>query len=150
MKPETDPITDDEWLLRRVRVEKFRPGDTPAITLGAFEPRVKGRDPDVDGISLYRESCLAAPDDVLATVAHEKRHEYGIVRIPVTLLKSLQMSVLSRPDQRILGHVVVPEMNSADYEANKSAFALIKERLATVASEAGNIVRHPSPPPDRD
>jgi hypothetical protein len=88
MKSETDPITDDEWLLRRVRIEKFRTDKVPLISPNAFEPRVKGRDPDTDGISLYRAACLADPSEVLATIAPERMHEYGIVRIPVSLLAS--------------------------------------------------------------
>ena len=148
MKPETDPITDDEWLLRRVRTEKFRTDQVPLISPNSFEPRVKGRDPDVDGISLFREACLANSLDVLATIASDRLHEYGIVRVPVSLLKSLQLSVESRPDPRILGHVVIPELNSATYLADKARFTPIKERLATVASEDANIVRHPASAPE--
>lgn len=55
MKSEDDPITDDEWLLRRVRVEKFRTNKLPVVSPNAFEPRIRGRDPDGDGISLHRE-----------------------------------------------------------------------------------------------
>jgi hypothetical protein len=150
MKPETDPITDDEWLLRRVRVERFRNDKTPIISPNAFEPRVKGRDIDHDGISLYREACLSSATDILATVSAERVHEYGIVRIPVSLLLSLRLSVQSRPDARILGHVVIPELNAATYEANKASFTPIKERLAVVASEEGNIMHRPSPAPESD
>jgi hypothetical protein len=95
MKDETDPIADDEWLLRRVRIEKFRTDKNPVISPNAFEPRIKGRDPDTDGISFYRAACLNDPSEVLATIASERRHEYGIVRISVSLLKSLQLSVQS-------------------------------------------------------
>jgi hypothetical protein len=144
MKAETDPIADDEWLLRRVRIEKFRTNKVPMISPNAFEPRIKGRDPDTDGISFYRAACLVDPSEVLATIAPERRHEYGIVRISVSLLKSLQLSVQSKPDDRIRGHVVVPELNSADYESDKSRFTLIKERLAAQASEDENIVKQPT------
>ena len=68
MKSETDPITDDEWLMRRVRIERFRDDKTPFILPGAFEPRIKGREPDIDGISLYREECLANPEEILSAV----------------------------------------------------------------------------------
>lgn len=144
MKAETDPISEDEWLLRRVRVEKFRTDKLPIISPNAFEPRIKGRDPDTDGISLYRAACLADPSEVLATIVPERRHEYGIVRIPVSLLRSLHLSVQSRPDDRIRGHVVVPELNSVDYESDKSRFTSIKERLAVMASADENIVKQPT------
>jgi hypothetical protein len=145
MKPETDPITDDEYLLRRVRVEKFRNEKTPLISPSAFEPRVKGRDPDTDGISLYREACLADPNDNLAAVDPARLHEYGIVRVPVAILKDLDLSIESRPDPRVLGHVVLPELNAADYEADKARFTPTKLRLAEIASEERHIVRRPSP-----
>ena len=144
MKAETDPITDDEWLLRRVRNEKFRTDKLPVISPNAFEPRIKGRDPDTDGINFYRASCLSDPCEVLATIHLERRDEYGIVRISVALLKSLQLSVTSKSDDRIRGHVVVPELNSVDYESEKSRFTPIKERLAAMAREDENIVRRPT------
>ncbi len=146
MKSETDPITDDEWLLRRVRVERFRTDQTPIVSPNAFEPRVKGRDIDHDGISLYREACLHAPADVLATVAEDKRNEYAIVRIPITLIKSLYLSVKTKKDPRILGHVVIPELNADAYSADKVRFTPIKNKLAESASEEANILLRPSEP----
>jgi hypothetical protein len=150
MKSETDPISDDEWLLRRVRQEQFRTEKVPVISPNAFEPRIKGRDPDTDGISLHRTACLADSSEVLATIAPERRHEYGIVRIPVSLLRSLNLSVVSSPDERIKGHVVIPELNARDYEFNKARFTLIKHRLATEASKGENILRQPGPVGDKD
>lgn len=147
MKLETDPITDDEWLLRRVRVERFRTDKTPMISPNAFEPRLRGRDVDTDGISLYRQACLASPEDILAPVPEDKRHEFGIVRVPVSLIKSLGLSVEIRQDHRVPGHVVIPELNASAYEAHKAKFTPIKLRLAEVASEEPNILRYPQNPP---
>jgi hypothetical protein len=65
MKSEHDPITDEEWLLRRVRKEQFRTEKTPIISPNAFEPRIKGQDPDTDGISLYRAQCLSDPGEAV-------------------------------------------------------------------------------------
>jgi hypothetical protein len=143
MKSESDPITDEEWLLRRVRREQFRTEKHPLISPNAFEPRIKGRDPDTDGISLYRQACLAEVSLILVTLAPERHSEYGIVRVPVTLLRTLNLTVTSIPDERIPGHVVIPELNASDYAADKSAFLSIKETLATVASEDANILRWP-------
>lgn len=145
MKSEDDPITDDEWLLRRVRVEQFRTDKLPIISPNAFEPRIKGRDPDADGISLYRAACLDDPAEVLATIASERRHEFGIVRIQVSFLKSLNLTVLSKPDERVKGHVVIPQLNSSDYESDRSRFTRYKLQLATEASKDENILRRPQP-----
>jgi hypothetical protein len=146
MKSEVDPITDDEWLLRRVHRERFRTDRVPVISPNAFEPRVKGRDPDTDGISLYRAACLADSAQVLATIAPQRMREFGIVRISVSFLKSLNLSVQSRPDERVAGHVVIPQLNARDYASNKAQFTPIKEKLATEASKEENILRQPDRP----
>lgn len=130
--------------MRRVRVERFRTDSAPIVSPNAFEPRIKGRDIDHDGISLYREACLSTPADILATVPEAKRCEYAVVRVPVSLLKSLNLSVVIRPDSRVRGHVVIPELNAADYATDKARFTAVKERLAIVASEEGNILIRPS------
>ena len=144
MKPESDPIADDEWLLRRVRMEQFRSDKLPVISPNAFEPRVAGREPDIDGISLYRQACLDSTEDVLATVRPERRHEYGIVRISVSFLKSIDLHVRSDPSDLVKGHVVIPELNAVDYSANKARFAGIKLAIATEASKDENVVRQPT------
>jgi hypothetical protein len=143
MKSESDPITDDEWLLRRVRYERFRTDTIPLISPNAFEPRLKGRDVDKDGISFYRQACLASPEEILATVPEEKRHEFGIVRVSVALIRSLGFAVESRPDSRVRGHVTIPEMNASDYAKDKARFIPIKLRLAEEASKETNILRYP-------
>jgi hypothetical protein len=143
MKSERDPIADDEWLLRRVRAESFRTNRSPSISPNAFEPRIKGRDPDTDGISLYRAACVSDPSEVLGTIAPERRHEYAIVRVPVTLLKSMGYTVLPKPDERIPGHVVIPELNSTDYAADKAKFTPQKLKLAVEASKEANIIKQP-------
>ncbi len=140
MKAETEPISDDEWLLRRVRIEEFREGSIPLISANAFKPRVEGREPDTTGISLYREACLADPSDISATVPVEKRHESGIVRTPMTEFQSGGLTVVASLAP-IPGHVVVSELNADAYRADKGKFAPIKDLLATVAFE--NIVLHP-------
>jgi hypothetical protein len=147
MKPETEPIADDKWVLRRVRVERFRTDKTPIISPNAFEPRLPGtkvRDAGTEGIRLYREVCLAARKDILATVAESRRLEYGIVRIPVSLLKTLNLTVEIRRDPRVLGHVIIPELKAADYALDQARLTPIQLRLATVASEDENIVEYPT------
>ena len=143
MKSEADPIDDDEWLLRRVRYDRFRSDQVPIISPNAFEPRIKGREPDSDGISLYRLACVADPTEVLKTVEPVRWHEFAIVRVPVSLIKSLGFSVQSKPDGRIPGHVVIPELNAKAYGNDKARFTPFKLRLATEASKEGNILKQP-------
>lgn len=149
MKDQSEPITEEEWFLRRVRFDRFRTNKIPLISPNAFEPRVTGRDPDTDGISLYRAACLASPDEILATVAEDRRHEFGIVRIPYSLLVELNLTVRSAPDERVNGHVEIPELNARAYADNqaKAALKAMMLRLAEVASEDENILREPGTPP---
>jgi hypothetical protein len=142
MKPESDPIDDNEWLLRRVRSERFRTDEVPIISPNAFEPRTKGRDVDLDGISFYRESCISSPADVLAGIDPDKRTQIGIVRIQVRSLVAIGLTVRVVRDSRIAGHVVVPELNSEDYSRDKAKFTHIKLRLAEMASD--NVVVWPT------
>lgn len=146
MKTEADPITDDEWLLRRVHKTRFRTTKAPIISPSAFEPRVKGNDPDWDGISLYRAACLDVPNEILATVAPEKLLEVGIVRLRVKELHDMGLTVESRQDPRIKGHVVIPELNATEYAADKSRFTPLMLGLATLASDDASIVIWPADP----
>jgi hypothetical protein len=146
MKSEADPITEDEWLLRRVHKDRFRSDKVPVISPSAFEPRIKGREPDEDGISLYREACLSSPEDALAAVAEGKRDSFGIVRLPVRALRNLDLTIESKPDDRILGHVVIPELRASAFAASKQSFTPILLDLARIASEEENVVRDPRAP----
>ena len=82
-------------------------------------------------------------EDILATVAEDKRPDQGIVRISVGDLRRLNLSVVSKPDARVLGHVVIPQVNSEDYAEAKGNYTSILLDLATLASQVENIVRWP-------
>jgi hypothetical protein len=139
MKAETDPITEDEWLIRLVWETKLKVKDQAIlIAANAFEPLPN----DTDGLSLFRRACLKDPGDALLAIAvEEKRRRYAIAQVPASLLPSLGLSVRSAPIAAVPGHVVIPEINIADYTANKARFTPVKQRLAEVASE--NVLRWP-------
>jgi hypothetical protein len=138
-KPESDPISPDEWLIRLVWEDRVT-DRVPVISPNAFEPRKN----EMGGISFFRRDCLNAPTDALTVIAEEKRSRYAIVLVPVSLFTSLGLTV--RPDRidSVPGHVVVPEINITDYSADKARFTPIKLRLAEVASE--NMVHRPGDP----
>ena len=117
MKDESDVITIDEWLLRRIHYDRFGPPLSP----GAFEPRIKGRNPDTTGISFFRQSCINDPVVILAVVNPGKRAEKGIVRISISLLIQMGLSVVIRPIPEVRGHVEIPEINSTDYKTKKTS-----------------------------
>jgi hypothetical protein len=141
MKPETDPITDDEWLIRLVWEDRFT-ARVPIISPRAFEPR-GGKYPDTDGVSLFRYACLNDPTDVLCVIGESKRSRYGIVRIRVNILAGLTLTVRASHIDEVPGHVVIPELNITAYNdnANKAFFTSTMLRLAEEAS--ANILRRP-------
>ena len=141
MKAETDPVTPGEWLLRLVWEDRFT-AKVPIISPRTFEPRT-GKHPDADGLSLFREACVANPAEVLAVIAEDKRARYGIVRVPVAALGGLGLTVSASPIDTVAGHVVIPEVNSTTFQdkANTPFFVRTQLALATIASE--NIVRTP-------
>lgn len=144
MKPETDPISPDEMLIRLVHRDRFR-DRVPVISPSAFEPRVKGNKPDTDGISLFRNDCLAEPADALRALAADKQPLHGIVMVPYAVFTRLGLTVVAAPRADIPGHVVVPELKSEVYAADKSLFNRVKLSLAEAASS--NIVRRPTAEP---
>lgn len=143
MKAESEPISDDEWLLRRVPGDRFRTEKVPLISPNAFEPRnSKARDPDWDGISLYRQACLELPDEILEVLAEDKRKFTGIVKIQAGELRRLGLDIISSPGT-IKGHVVIPQLNTRDYFADKEKYTDLKLEIAKLASRPDSIVKSP-------
>lgn len=130
-------------LIRLVFRDRFT-DRAPTISPNAFEPRVKGHHPDTDGISLFRLACVSAPEDVLVVIAADKREVTGLVLLLYSRLLELGLSVTPKPIDTVPGHVVVPELNSIDYERDKAKFTAVKLALAEVASQ--NIHRRPTTP----
>lgn len=142
-RSEADPVDPGESLVRRVWCDRFRTDKTPIVSPNAFEPRKTGRAPDSDGISLHRLDCLETPLDALATIDEEKRSKYALVKIPLSVITGLGLTVQPAPDERIPGHVVIPELSVSNYFGNEAKFVPIKLALALEASKDENIVIRP-------
>ena len=146
LKEETEPITDDEWLYRRVHTMRFRTARTPFVSPSAFEPNVKGKYPDTDGISLFRADCLRSAEDILANISDpEKRKANGVVKLQVSELKSLGLSVKSTPDDNLRGHVSVPELSAGTFVKEKTRCKDCMKKLAELVSPEERIVVKPDP-----
>ncbi len=152
-KRESDPISEDELLVRRVWHERFRSEKVPYVSPSAFEPRTTGVSPDVDGISLYRLDCLENVLDALRTISDDrKREQTGVVAIQVLevrSIRSMQLTVAEsyedelKPD-RIAGHVVISELNSLEYSTKKTVMKQAMLELATHASATDRILAKPA------
>ena len=116
MKEQSETITKDEWLLRRVHKEYV---DLGRLAPAGFKPiGAKGKNPDRRGISLYRQSCLQCANDVFQNTENEKKTNYGIASVSVEFLFRCGLGVLP-DDDAIPGHVLIPEINCVDYESSK-------------------------------
>jgi hypothetical protein len=135
-KTETAPVAPDELFVRLVWEDRVT-DRVPIISPNAFEPRKD----ETEDISLFRLACLADATAALGAIAEEKRDRYALVLVPLSALTEQGLSVRPDPISEVPGHVVVPELNSTDYRANKARFTPMKLRLAEVAS--ANIVCRP-------
>lgn len=146
VKTEIDPIQDGELLYRRVHKDRFRNQKTPYISPTAFEPRTSGREPDTDGISLFRADCLERPQHLLNSIADpDKRAANGIVAVSVAELHDLNLSVVSTPREDIVGHVSIPELSAAAMlnPETKEQCRIWMLELAKISSRDDRIILDP-------
>jgi hypothetical protein len=139
MKPESEPVTDDEFVIRLVWHAFFREGAEMCVVPRAFNPR----DDETTGISVFRAACLGHFLDTLAVIAPGKRKFYYLVALPVSELRTLGITV--RPDAipEVPGHAVLSELNSTAVLMDKGRWKPILESLARLASR--NVVHNAAP-----
>jgi hypothetical protein len=104
-RTERDPVSPDEWLLRRVprAADYFDPAGKVPLSPLAFAS-VKQ---DTDGISLFRELFTSAR----ALSATGRKPPYYVVRIRASDVNALALSLQPSPDaEQPEGHVVIPEL----------------------------------------
>jgi len=134
---ETAPVSADEMLIRLIWQGFYKPAEALPVRPAAFGPR-----PDeIEGISVFRLSCLASAEEVLSVIAAEKREKYGIALLPAGEIFRLGMTVLPAPITIVLGHAVIPELNSLRLASVPIECQAIQMELAKLAS--ANIVRQP-------
>jgi len=138
MNAEDEPIAKDEFVLRLIWRDFFIDGVPPKISERAFRPR-----PDeTNGISVFRESCLSDPSEVLNVIAETKREKYGIVRLPVSELLAMGLSVESSKIESLSGHAVVPELNIVALHIDAKQSQKLQNALAEIAKN--NVIRKPT------
>jgi len=142
MKSEDDPITDDEWILRRVRADMYQTNGFPFLSPRAFEPRTGGREPDTDGISVYRASCLSHVADVLAEIPPDKLAAIGLVRVLVAHIQSLGLS-LTPKKTNVPGHCVIPELDAKCQKEQRTRADQFAHQLAVFGSRPEAIALVP-------
>jgi hypothetical protein len=118
MSDDAPPIDPDEFLLRRIPITGgyFDPKKAPPVQSGAFRPN-RG---DTDGISIYRERLLSASELVAKT--NRVPGTTKVARLRVRDLQALGVTLEPKQEEGDLpGHVVIPEINYADYDSRDPA-----------------------------
>jgi hypothetical protein len=138
MKPENDPVTDDEFVLRLIWEDYFKPDLDLPIQARAFEPKKN----EIDGISVFRQDCLHSPSDTLAVIAEDKRNRYYIARVAVRELLVMGLTVRPDPISTAPGHAVLPELNINAFNSDRLRWKEVLKQLAELASR--NIVHRPA------
>jgi hypothetical protein len=139
MKDEDSPVTSDELVLRLIWEDFYVPGRPVPVRDRAFLPKKN----EIEGISVFRLACLAHPEDALVVIAPDKRKRYGIAAIPVAELTALGLTVQPAKIDMIPGHAVLLELNAEAEAADAPRWAIVRERLARIASQT--VLRRPTP-----
>lgn len=139
MKDESDPVSADEYVYRRIPIAFCDLSLPEPIQYVAFRPR----DDDTDGISLYREAFVTAEQ---AGVGPNPKGYY-VSRLKVADILALKdklklddLTVCPTKGQGDLsGHVSIPQLTPGTKNQAK-----MKELMLELAKLAGkDIIRHP-------
>ena len=117
----TEPIGDDEILLRRVPETRQWYYETSGLSPHAFEPR---KDDDT-GLSVVREKHC--PIEVAAT--GPSRQGYFVARLRAGDLRKRGIEVCPRPIPDILGHAEITSLTFQDRDSDRSQEIMVQ--LAT-------------------
>jgi hypothetical protein len=138
-KNEEDPLTEDEFILRRIHQNNYKLNKTPPVQRVAFEPK----DDDHEGLSCNREYFVSA--EALA-FSGRKPGEYYIARLSVKVLRgpSYQLTIDPTPNPdpaEPRGHCDIRELSISESRKNVNKSKQLQRRLAELASK--NIVYIP-------
>jgi hypothetical protein len=114
---ESDPLTPNEWLLRRIpnNADYYKPAEPVPIQRVAFEPNKQ----DVDGLSFFREMFISPRELGLKT---GRKPPYIVARVRLKDIEANNIKIHAAPDsEQPAGHAVAPEITYAARKATKEA-----------------------------
>lgn len=132
MVTETDPVSDDEYVYRRVLKQYYNdipswPGDR--VDRLAFRPT----DKDTEGLSVYRAPFVQPAELDIDSEGCPGR--YYVARIPVRALREIGLSVEPNPADGPQGHSLIPEIRTGLKGKDKESSKEKQVALARLASE---------------
>lgn len=106
-RSESDPISPNEWLLRRVPNKWYDSSLEAPFERLAFRPNQL----DDDGISLFRE-MFVSPKDISIS---GRKPPYTVARIRASSIKGLGLEITATPDpSQPPGHVSLPDLSLSE------------------------------------
>jgi hypothetical protein len=139
MVTEADPVSDDEYVYRRVLKKYYNeipswPGDR--VDRLAFWPT----DKDTEGLSVYR-TLFVQPAEL--DIDREGRPgRYYVARLAVRALRKMGLSVVPNPARGPQGHSLIPEIRTG---LRGQAKSLSKEKQVALARLAGEDIVYTPP-----
>lgn len=135
---EHDPVSPDEYVLRRVPTNWFKSALSEPVQRVAFEPNEQR---DVEGISVFREFFVTSIE--VARHGPKGLNGYYVVRLLAADIFALGLSIIPDPQEdQPQGHAVIPELNSASVSGgNKQRAKELQYELAKLGSR--NIAYSP-------
>lgn len=143
MVGQADPVSPDEWLLRRVPYSKqnniINLSDPQPIDRQAFRPSSN----DHDGLSIFRELFVTA-EQIADDYRQRKGKECYVVRIKArTLLdQPIGANLAPAPINDLPGHTLVPELNLNFQKSDKKSCKAMQYSIAKTLKEE-DIVHWP-------
>lgn len=134
MTDQQDPISPDEYVLRRIPKDKNRydPSLNEPVQRIAFEPSKW----DIDGISVFRERFVSATD---LAKAGTNNNGYCVARLSVSNLFALGLTIVPDPrDDQPPGHALIPELSISEMKQNKTKCKETQRELSKLAGR--NII----------
>jgi hypothetical protein len=130
---ELEPINAAEMLLRRVHKQRVKLHLPRPVLVSAFEPNKW----DTDGLSFFRERFC----DVTGALRGAKvAADNYIVRLPVADVLRFGVSLVINVDPETPGHVLAPEINFSDFEADPKRW--FEAQVAWAEYAGRNILHH--------
>lgn len=136
---ETSPITDDEFVLRRVSEKSgwYKPESVRPFAWVAFKPNEK----DVRGLSVWRET-YTTPEQAAGNNARPASR-YFLFKLNVGRLREAGVIVEPSTDEGGAGHASLVNLNARRYAEDKNA---VQELARTIAEELVECVEGPFGP----
>lgn len=130
MKDELAPLTDNEYVYRRVLAKDVNEDLPYPVSTAAFHPSCK----DTDGISVYRAD-FTTPSEIDS--AGPRSGEYYVVRLRVAdIRRKGKMDVVPQPMPPLRGHAVIPQIRDGLKGSEKQARRELQADLSELANHA--------------